>query len=70
MPYLAETEIAELAEAHGLADAVLRAHWARVLWLSTKGHPQLAHARIVSLERDRHWPMPSSGLSLTFDARV
>lgn len=58
VPYFDETEVAEMAKAHGLSDPEMVPVWARTIWLTTSGHPQLVHARVRNLAA-RSWPMPS-----------
>lgn len=55
VPYFDESEVGELLAAHGLSDSKQRDGWARVIFLSTSGHPQLVHARARTL-RAKGWP--------------
>ena len=55
VPYFDETEVSELLGAHGLSEIDKRSGWARVIFFSTSGHPQLVHARARSLSA-RGWP--------------
>lgn len=59
VPYLNETDIAELLFSHGLEDADKTAKWARLIRGLTAGHPQLAHARVRNLQA-RDWPEPAA----------
>lgn len=54
--YFDQTEIAELAQRHGLKPDSKPETWASAIYFhSSGGHPQFAHALVVSLAR-RHWP--------------
>lgn len=55
VPYFDEPEVSELLATHGLSDSKQRDGWARVIFLSTSGHPQLVHARARTLGA-RGWP--------------
>lgn len=55
VPYFDESEVIELLAAHGLSDSKQRDGWARVIFLSTSGHPQLVHARARTLSA-KGWP--------------
>lgn len=55
VPYFDEPEVSELLATHGLSDSKQRAEWARVIFLSTSGHPQLVHARARTLSA-KGWP--------------
>ncbi|UTW51907.1 hypothetical protein KFF05_00440 [bacterium SCSIO 12827] len=59
VPYLDETDIAELLFSHGLEDVDKAAKWARLIRGLTTGHPQLAHARVRNLQA-RGWPDPAA----------
>lgn len=54
IPYFDENEIGELAEIHGLYDHEKKSQWARAIYFSTLGHPQLVHARVRTLS-DSGW---------------
>lgn len=58
VPYFDESEVIELLAAHGLSDIKQREGWARVIFVSTSGHPQLVHARARSLSA-KGWPQVS-----------
>jgi len=55
VPYFDETEVAEMVCAHGLSDGKHVSAWARAIWLTTSGHPQLVHARVRNLST-KGWP--------------
>ncbi len=55
VPPFDEIEIEEMIHAHGLSDDKLALAWARVILLTTSGHPQLVHARVRNL-RAKGWP--------------
>lgn len=55
VPYFDEAEIAEMVRAHGLTDGKRVSAWARTIWLTTSGHPQLVHARVRNLSA-KDWP--------------
>ena len=55
VPYFDETEVAEMVCAHGLSDGKRVSAWARTIWLTTSGHPQLVHARVRNLSA-KGWP--------------
>lgn len=55
VPYFDEIEIAEMVHAHGLSDDKRVKEWARTIWLTTSGHPQLVHARVRNLSA-KEWP--------------
>ncbi|MCB4358527.1 tetratricopeptide repeat protein [Quatrionicoccus australiensis] len=55
VPYFDESEVNHLLLEHGLSDSRLREGWARVIFLSTYGHPQLVHARVRTLSA-QGWP--------------
>lgn len=58
VPYFDESEVIELLAAHGLSDIKQREGWARVIFVSTSGHPQLVHARARTLSA-KNWPQVS-----------
>ncbi len=58
VPPLSEHEIKQLSVNYGCTEAHLKA-WSRIIYLSTRGHPQLAHAWVRSLEA-RGWPPATS----------
>jgi hypothetical protein len=58
VPYFDIREVEELVKTHGLNDYSKVSEWAKVIWRTTSGHPQLVHARVRSLMA-RGWP-PSS----------
>lgn len=58
VPYFDESEVSDLLADHGLSDVDQRSGWARVIFLSTSGHPQLAHARARTLSA-KGWPSVS-----------
>jgi len=55
VPYFDETEVAEMVCAHGLSDSKRISEWARTIWLTTSGHPQLVHARVRNIS-SKGWP--------------
>ncbi len=55
VPYFDETEVAEMVRAHGLSDDKRVSAWAKTIWLTTSGHPQLVHARVRNLNA-KGWP--------------
>lgn len=55
VPYFDETEVAEMACAHGLFDEKYLSAWAKTIWFTTSGHPQLVHARVRNLSTN-DWP--------------
>lgn len=58
VPYFDESEVIELLATHGLSDIKQREGWARVIFVSTSGHPQLVHARVRTLSA-KGWPQVS-----------
>lgn len=58
VPYFSEEEVRELLTAHGLTDSKQKDGWARVIFCSTSGHPQLVHARVRTLSA-KGWPQVS-----------
>jgi len=57
IPPLESDEIRTMAEQYGCPVGRLSENWAKVIDLQTKGHPQLVHARIISLQQ-KAWPKP------------
>lgn len=55
VPYFDETEVVEMVCAHGLSDGKRVSAWARTIWLTTSGHPQLVHARVRNISA-KGWP--------------
>lgn len=55
VPYFNEPEVSEVLANHGLPDGKQREGWARVIFFSTSGHPQLVHARARTLSA-KGWP--------------
>jgi hypothetical protein len=55
VPPLSEDEIKHLSLNYGCDEAHHLKAWSRIIYLSTRGHPQLAHAWVRSLEA-RGWP--------------
>lgn len=55
VPYFDEPEVRELLVTHGLSDVKQQDGWARIIFLSTLGHPQLVHARARTLSA-KGWP--------------
>lgn len=55
VPYFNEAEVSEMVRAHGLSDGKRVSAWARTIWLTTSGHPQLVHARVRNLS-SKGWP--------------
>lgn len=68
VPYLVETDVEEILAAHGAPAGAYVANQAKVTLLSTRGHPQLVHARVRRLAREG-WPKPLAG-DLVADASV
>lgn len=58
VPYFTDDEIADLIQAHGLAEIPSVRRWAQLVQLTTSGHPQLVHARVRNLS-SQSWPVPS-----------
>jgi hypothetical protein len=59
VPRFAESDIVELACALGCPSDVATTAWSRWVLGQTQGHPQLVHARLIRLAKDR-WPRPSA----------
>jgi hypothetical protein len=59
VPPLSEHDIKQLSLNYGCTEAHHLKAWSRIIYLSTRGHPQLAHARVRSLEA-RGWPPVTS----------
>ena len=55
VPYFDETEVADMVRVHGLSDDSRVSAWARAIWVTTSGHPQLVHARVRNLST-KGWP--------------
>ncbi|MHB8144004.1 MAG: hypothetical protein ACYDGX_10235 [Thermoleophilia bacterium] len=55
VPPFSEDEIALFAAQLGCEDAELAKNWAKIIFLHTKGHPQLVHANLVHL-KNVSWP--------------
>jgi hypothetical protein len=55
VPPLSEHDIRELSLNYGCTEAHHLKAWSRIIYLSTRGQPQLVHARVRSLEA-RGWP--------------
>jgi len=55
VPALTENEIRQLARSYGCSGDGRIKNWARIIYLTTRGHPQLAHARVRNLEA-KGWP--------------
>lgn len=55
VPYFDEAEVKEMVVAHGLLDDEQASTWAKTIWVTTSGHPQLVHARVRNLS-SRDWP--------------
>lgn len=58
VPYFSEEEVRELLTVHGLTDSKQKDGWAKVIFYSTSGHPQLVHARVRTLSA-KGWPQVS-----------
>ncbi|HHT0547767.1 TPA: hypothetical protein ACTW9E_000314 [Klebsiella michiganensis] len=54
IPHFDENEISDLVDIHGLYDPKKKSQWARTIFFSTLGHPQLVHARVRTLS-DNGW---------------
>ena len=50
--HLTEQDLDELLALHGCAAGPVRTSWAKLVLIHTRGHPQLAHARVLAL-RDK-----------------
>lgn len=57
VPYFEESDIAEMIKNHGLDHGKWTNGWARLIYLTTSGHPQLIHARVRNLQA-QGWPKP------------
>ena len=55
VPYFDETDVADMVRVHGLFDDSRVSAWARTIWVTTSGHPQLVHARVRNLSA-KGWP--------------
>jgi hypothetical protein len=55
VPYFDEAEVTEMVIANGVVDSGLANSWAKAIWLTTSGHPQLVHARVRNISA-RGWP--------------
>ena len=55
IPYLNENDIRDLLINNGAPDVQELVQWSRFIFLTTKGHPQLAHARVRNLQA-QSWP--------------
>jgi hypothetical protein len=55
VPTLSEEEVKELTINYGCPQGHKLKAWSRIIYLNTSGHPQLAHARVHSLEA-QNWP--------------
>lgn len=55
VPYFDENEVADMVRVHGLSDDSRVSEWARTIWVTTSGHPQLVHARVRNLST-KGWP--------------
>lgn len=55
VPALSEEEVKELTINYGCPQGHKLKAWSRIIYLNTSGHPQLAHARVRSLEA-KNWP--------------
>ncbi len=53
--YFDEIEVEEMVRGHGLSDGKHLSAWARTIWFTTSGHPQLVHARVRTLSA-KGWP--------------
>jgi hypothetical protein len=54
-PYFDEQEICDLVIGNGVQQVTKAVSWAKLIYLSTFGHPQLVHARVKNLKA-REWP--------------
>ncbi len=59
VPRFSLEEICELGREIGCPDDELLSSWAVVVVMQTGGHPQLVHARLISLSQSG-WPQPSA----------
>ncbi len=55
VPYFDESEVTDMVLAHGLTESKDASTWARMIWLTTSGHPQLVHARVRNFST-KGWP--------------
>jgi len=58
VPLLSEQEVVELVSNHGCPAGSLLNGWGQIIFISTKGHPQLAHARVINQE-GKGWSVPT-----------
>ncbi len=58
VPLLSEQEVTELVSNHGCPAGSILDKWGRIIFLITKGHPQLAHARVINQEV-KGWHAPT-----------
>ncbi len=54
-PPFTESEVQLLAETNGCPPGMAAERWAKVIHMTTQGHPQLAHARVMALKGEA-WP--------------
>ena len=57
VPPFSEDEIADFALLLGCSSKKLAEQWAKIVFLQTKGHPQLIHVRLIKIA-DNKWPAP------------
>ncbi len=50
VPLLSEQEVEELVSNHGCPAGSVPGGWGQIIFISTKGHPQLAHAYVINQE--------------------
>lgn len=71
VPYFDVSEVNHLLLVHGLSDSKQRKDLARIIFMSTHGHPQLVHARVRTLNAQGWPPVTFSDLTGNEDiARV
>jgi hypothetical protein len=59
VPPLSEEEVNQLTSSYGCPAGHKLKGWSRLIFLHTRGHPLLTHARVRSLE-GKGWPSPTS----------
>src|SRR5262245_10128619 len=57
VPLLSEQEVEELVSNYGCQAGSVPGGWGQIIFISTKGHPQLAHAYVINQE-GKGWPAP------------
>jgi hypothetical protein len=57
VPLLSEQEVTELVSNHGCPAGSFLHGWGQIISISTKGHPQLAHASVIN-QKGKGWRAP------------